>query len=282
MDKNIKTRISNILSDRGLPSLESITYYIDDMEENGFESLEYLLSLGDKAIEQYFWLEYFPTWSFKCISKKTLGSVGPHTKKFFQKGIRFCKQFEIFDEIQTDRLILSKLTKKESKEYAKHLKTDGDSTVYFGSSYSKWISEEHADQILNRMNNYSIKMKNGEMVGIVALDVMDRGIANLSYYIFKENRKKGYCYEACKAVIGEAFAGKFYTVTETIENDKKVLEKNSVEVKTVKARCFTFNEGSNCVLKSLGFTLTGYDYHSRYLDYADECASENLYYLNRE
>ena len=281
MDKEmVEQKINDILIENGFFSINDIPIFFMDMTETGLEALELLLSLGDEEISRYLFAHYFVFSGMDSLYKEFLKTSGPKSKKFIKKVLKHLKEAAAFDDIESERLIMSKPTNKDLKEIKKHFKNDGDFFVFCGHKYDKFIADDILGGLREWFNNYSIKLKNGELVGFVALNADSGGIGKLSYYIFKDMRLKGYCAEACKAVINEAFSGKFFTVEEVVENDERIIKRHPICIETIKAKCFTFNQGSNKTLKSLGFTYCGYDYKSERLSNG-EWASDNLYYLNK-
>lgn len=286
MKEDIIDRINMLLCEKdiasaGFKKIRDLPESLDLFKTSDWQILEYLLSVQDKKIDHYLFVHHFDWSCMKYVDEQMISSLGTYTKSFIRRGKRYYKRTLYFDDIYTDRLKLTRPTKKDAKELCKHFRDDGDFFLYIGEYYSKFEAQGQADLFLESLNSYSIRLKSGEMVGIVTMNTNEYGFAELSYYIFKQMRRNGYCTEACRAVIDEAFSGRFFENIDTVENNHRFIKKMPKEIVTIKAKCFTFNEASNQALKSLGFTYSGYDYKSCRLGNG-EWASDNLYYLDRE
>lgn len=213
---------------------------------------------------------------------KTLFNAGNENYKtalwncltFFNEGVKFCKKDFSRDElafikaaikaasnpiyeanvnepIETDRLILRGMTKRDSKLLAYHYKYDGDAEDYFGRKPTNDLIKRNAAR--RSPTFFTIEEKNTHsVIGYVGLNIRrETATGLLEYYIFKEYRKCGYCKEAVKTLVNVAMEGKLYEPKETVRDC--VYDRKAVKLNAIRARISTANTASLNTVKSCGF-----------------------------
>lgn len=123
-------------------------------------------------------------------------------------------------DIRSERLILKPATEQKMLSiYRRHLKEDGDFTLYTGL---KLTGKNLKMFYLNRPYCFAIcEAESGKMVGMVGLHHYDeeRRMAEPEWYIFKPYRRKGYGREAVTALARQAFDGKLFELREKLMMD---------------------------------------------------------------
>lgn len=146
------------------------------------------------------------------------------------------------------------------KELDNHLCNDGDYEISTGEYYkpgeSPWFLISYVDL------GFAILDKNNIMVGLVGLcpknkyEIESKGVLSLGYYIFKDERRKGYAFESIKILLDAYF------------NEKLTYSPNDIKTKILKPLCVKVevnkaNEASVELIKKIGFKYEGIN-HYRY------------------
>ena len=114
-------------------------------------------------------------------------------------------------EIETKRLkLLPGVNKRDSKPFLKMLREDGNFQEFCGVEFSEKNLSKFATYFERTGHEeciYSIFPKDSieEFIGYVGFHLELNGDYEIEFYIAKKNRRKGYCEEACKAVIKTIF-----------------------------------------------------------------------------
>lgn len=140
------------------------------------------------------------------------------------------------DVLETERLlILKSKNSRDLNTLKKHLKEDGDFSIFTG------LSDEEQNISLfdleeSDVDYYSLYLKNTSiMIGYVGFSKVDEQTIEIEFYIFRDERKKGFCKESCIKLIEYIFnEGQSNAITATVTHD---------------------NNAALCFLKSVGFTM---------------------------
>lgn len=114
-------------------------------------------------------------------------------------------------KIETKRLnLLPGVNMRDSKPFLKMLREDGDFQGYCGVKFSEKNLSKFATYFERTGQEeciYSIFPKDSieEFIGYVGFHRELNGDYEIEFYIAKNYRRKGYCEEACKAVIKQIF-----------------------------------------------------------------------------
>ena len=144
--------------------------------------------------------------------------------------------------LETERLLLlPSVNGRDLEEYHRHLTTEGDFYYQYGMKMTDEILHV-CDFESNGVKCFTIFLKStNEMIGYVGLSENGNKEANLEFYIFKDFRQNGYCFEAARKYIDAYFDHEF----DDIWGDK------------VTATTFFENEPAKGVLLKLGFKSQG-------------------------
>ncbi|MCF0108369.1 MAG: GNAT family N-acetyltransferase [Bacilli bacterium] len=123
--------------------------------------------------------------------------------------------YDIFTNVNesfnTERLTLGHITKNDAIALKQSLKEEGEEVFknFFLASYDKF--DEKCDACFtDRYLKFGVYLNN-KIIGLCGLEPIERPtIYNLFYFIIKEERNKGYAYEATSAIIKKAFNGELY------------------------------------------------------------------------
>jgi len=270
---------------------EYCLYYIihewDDQDL--FKKGEYLLSLNDKNIYNYLWnsVPIYKMWhydEFVGLDKKdypslVLDLLNKRVDAFYKVENKLINPKQRLD---SNRLILRTAKDKDLKIIDKAYRTEGSFFMeYCHNKNTKKNRDIYLNNIRSSFNYFVIEEKESKStVGYIAMNIEGKdGIGKLEYYILKAFRGKGYCKEACTCIINAAFNNKLLGCKKTEYEDVYKISKRKVNI--IKANCFDANVGSNAVLKSLGFTYSGYNYKGISCD-GGKNITENLYYLEKK
>lgn len=114
-------------------------------------------------------------------------------------------------EIETKRLkLLPGSNKRDSKPFLKMLREDGNFREFCGVEFSEKNLSEFANYFECTGHEeciYSVFQKDSieEFIGYVGFHCEADSDYEIEFYIAKNHRRKGYCEEACKAVIKQIF-----------------------------------------------------------------------------
>lgn len=156
--------------------------------------------------------------------------------------------FSPFPDIQTERLLLRRMTKKDAPEIF-HLRSNEDVMKYIDREKTKSISD--AELFIDKIN-ISVDNNNGIMWGITSKESPGKLMGNIGYWrLIKENYraeigymldplywKKGFMKEALSTVIDFGF--------------------NSMKLHSIEAHINPANKASAALLESAGFVKEAY------------------------
>ena len=136
--------------------------------------------------------------------------------------------------IDTDRLILRMLTESDYKNICYYLE---DKIQEFASPYMPH-KEELKNFILKIIGvaSFAVLLKDGTFIGDVSItSIKPNKTGEIAYYFNPSYWKKGYAYEACKAVMNHAFDNlKLKCITAQIDaantNSRKLVERLGFEL----------------------------------------------------
>ena len=140
--------------------------------------------------------------------------------------------------IETDRLILRILTESDYKNIGYYL----DAKIQeFASPYMPHKEDELENFILKIIGiaSFAVILKNGTFIGDVSItSIKPNETGEIAYYFNPLYWKKGYAYEACKAVINYGFEQlKLEYITAQIDeantNSRKLVERLGFELKAL-------------------------------------------------
>ena len=152
--------------------------------------------------------------------------------------------------IKTARLILRAVERKDFRAFTSHFQNDGDFALYTGYKPTKFMIKLFAEKQAPFYFVIEEKTEN-RIIGCIGLNMQDGETGSLEYYIFKDERRKGYCKEAIGALVKKALAGKLYLPVETIQCG--FYRRRSASFTTIEAKIFFENAGSIKVIESCGF-----------------------------
>ena len=156
-------------------------------------------------------------------------------------------------EIETKRLkLLLGVNKRDSKPFLKMLREDGDFQGYCGAKFSEKNLSKFATYFERAGQEeciYSIFPKDSmeKFIGYVGFHRELNGDYEIEFYIAKNYRRKGYCEEACKAVIKQIFG------------EGLSVDHNQITVDRLYARLLSTSESASDIQKEELFQITKSD-----------------------
>lgn len=152
----------------------------------------------------------------------------------------------------TGRLIIRPAVKAEELQaYHRHLRRDGDFSLYTGFHFSQRILNRLT---LSRPYCFAIYEKKSEkMVGVVGLHNYQekKRMAEAEWYIFKPYRQKGYGREAASELASQAFCGKLAELRETSWD--YMYKKHYAKIDLIRAYIRETNAASQALAEACGF-----------------------------
>ncbi len=179
--------------------------------------------------------------------------------------------------IETERLVLQAIEGKDQKILADHFKSDGDFEFFTGQrSTNKNIREFTLS--LRRSTYFAIMRKaDRKLLGYIGLSIKkETSTGLLEYYIFKEERRKGYCKEAVEALTKITLCGKLYEPVETVQLG--VYKKKVIHLNAIRARISSLNTASQKTVECCGFVHEATIHQTLYKGTAG-WTDEEIYYL---
>ena len=139
--------------------------------------------------------------------------------------------------IETDRLILRKLNESDYKNISYYL---DEKIQEFASPYMPHKEEDLKNFILKIIGiaSFAVILKDGTFIGDVSItSIKSNETGEIAYYFNPLYWKKGYAYEACKAIVNYGFEQlKLKYITAQIDaanvNSKKLVERLGFELKS--------------------------------------------------
>lgn len=264
----------------------------DNLEKKklAIKAIDFLLSKNDKGL-------YKETWNFigyRQLSQINLKDLKPlcptNVYKFLEDRYAAYKKVETLEGyekpvLQTDRIILRGIKKGEEKLFIDAYTNEGDFAKFAGCECNEDNIKLYVKNIVTGITHLVIEDKaSHKIVGYCGLCyVQSQAGHNIEYYIFKDQRRKGYAIEACRLLIDAAFNDKLFTYKEKEWGD--ILEKEIEHVDFIFGHVSGINEGSMSLLKSLGFTYTGYEKHNKVIvsmEANEEPVTTHFFYLEKK
>lgn len=137
--------------------------------------------------------------------------------------------------LETDRLVLRMLTESDYKNISYYL---DEKIQEFASPYMPHKEEELKNFILKIIGlaSFAVLLKDGTFIGDVSItSIKSNETGEIAYYFNPLYWKKGYAYEACKAVVNYAF--------------------DNLKLKYITAQIDAANNNSRKLVERLGFEL---------------------------
>ncbi len=214
------------------------------------EDPDYKLALWNSI--QPYCVQFDPEW------------MTPEERQFVDALVAACDAFysrnpNVNKPFATDRLRLRpRNAEKDYELYYKHLKEDGDFTLFTNLKYTK----ENVEKFGFEMPYFFVieEKKTGNMVGYVGLrwekTVGEKtGVMECEYYIFKPYRGKGYAKEALSALCQRAFAGKLQEAKQTAY--RYIFRNKTAKPQVIRATIRTDNLLSRGLAEACGFRHMG-------------------------
>ena len=182
--------------------------------------------------------------------------------------------------IETERLVLRAIEGRDQKILADHFKDEGDFALFTGNKPTKKNIREFTLS-LRRSTYFAIERKSDRKpIGYIGLSIKKETSTGLiEYYLFQEERRKGYCKEAVGALAKIALRGKLYEPAETVQLG--VYRKKGVHLNAIRARISSRNTASQKTVESCGFVHEATIHRTTNRGTAD-WTDEEIYYLTSE
>ena len=190
-----------------------------------------------------------------------------------------CRWTNLNKPFSSSRLILRPAEEDYGEalsRYYKHLKEDGDFSIYTCKKLTKANME-----LYNLVGPYCFcvyEKTSGNMVGMVGLYGYDEAkrMAEVSWYIFKPYRGKGYAKEAITTLASRAFAGKLFEMRETAW--KYQYRRHFAKIDLIRADIREINIPSQKTAESCGFQYQ-YTDHRHYVIEGEGLEDGKIYEL---
>lgn len=181
--------------------------------------------------------------------------------------------------IETKRLILRAVTPADLKILAAHFKNEGDFEAYTRVAPTMRNIKRFTKGLI-RETYFAIERKDDrKLLGYIGLSVEPSATGLLEYYIFKDERRKGYCKEAVEALTEITLRGKLYGPVETVR--RGVYRKRAVRLNAIRARISALNTASQRTVESCGFVHEA-TIHKIFYQRTAGWVDEKIYYLTSE
>lgn len=227
-------------TDRGYLPLMNFSLYAKEKDENYGENLEIfkkLFNSGDKELQMAAWNAMIGLIMANDFAEEDFSDAEAAFLTRFYAAAEWSYSREAANSnrpFSTERLILSPAVKlKELKLYHRHLREDGDFSLYTGRKLSR---DNLNLYVLGRPYCFAVyEKKSGQMVGMVGLHSYEekKNMAQAEWYIFRPYRKRGYAAEAVLALAKRAFSGKLFELRET--NWKHLYKKHYAKIDLIRA-----------------------------------------------
>lgn len=168
------------------------------------------------------------------------------------RAVREPEEANVNPPIQTERLVLRAIEREDEKILVDHFKKDGDFELFGGHRPTNKKIWEFT-LLLRRKMCFAIERKaDNKLLGYLGLSIKKQTATGLlEYYIFKEERGKGYCKEAVEALARIALKGRLYEPVERVQIG--VYGKKAIHLNAVRARISSANLASQRTVESCGF-----------------------------
>ena len=237
-----------------------------------------LFQAGDERLRLALWnmiVTYYPPRSRFCredLSKREYTFI-----KTALKAVREPCEANVNPPIETERLILRAIEEKDRKTFADNFKKAGDLALFARRKPTDRNIREFASS-LRRYTYFAIERKSDrKTVGYIGLSIKEASATGLlEYYLFKDERRKGYCKEAVGALTELALRGKLYEPVPTVQLG--VYRKKAIRLNAVRARISSLNTASQKTVESCGFVHEA-TIHRTLKQGASDWTDEEIYYL---
>lgn len=199
-----------------------------------------------------------------------------------EENMIFCQSANPNKHFSSARLILRPAEENYGKElsiYHKHLKEDGDFTIYTCKKLTKTNMELYN---LSRPYCFCVYEKtSGNLVGMTGLYGYDEAkrMATAEWYIFKPYRGKGYAKEAITTLAKRAFDGKLFEIRETAWRNK--YRRHFAKIDLIRADIRETNIPSQKTAESCGFQYQ-YTDHRHFVVEGEGLEDAKVYELTPE
>ncbi len=216
----------------------------------------------------------------------------PHKPKFYKgdfskeeyafikaalKAVGEPSEANVNPPIKTERLILRAIEGKDHKILADHFEEENDFTFFTGLKPTKNNIREFTLS-LRRYTYFAIEKKSDrKLLGYIGLSIKKETSTGLiEYYIFKEERRKGYCREAVETLTQITLRGKLYEPVETVQ--RGVYRRKALRLNAIRARISSLNTASQNTVASCGFVHEATIHQTMHKGTAG-WTDEEIYYL---
>ena len=173
--------------------------------------------------------------------------------------------------IETERLVLRAIEGNDQTILADHFKSEGDFESFTGRKPT------NKNMSLRKSVYFTIERKaDRKILGYIGLSIKEASATGLlEYYLFKEERRKGYCKEAVGALTEIALRGKIYGPAETVQLG--VYKRKVIHLNAIRARISSVNIASQRTVESCGFVHEATIHQTLYE--GTGWTDEEIYYL---
>ena len=182
--------------------------------------------------------------------------------------------------IETERLVLRPIERLDQKILSDHFKSEGDFDFFTGAKPTN-KNIQHFSTHLRRNAYFAIERRSDRtLLGYIGLGIMEESATGLlEYYIFKDERRKGYCKEAIEALTQIALRGKLYEPMETVQLG--IYQKKVIHLNAIRARISSANIASQKTVERCGFVHEA-TIHQTTCRGTVGWTDEEIYYLTSE
>ncbi len=178
--------------------------------------------------------------------------------------------------IRTKRLVLRAIEGNDQKIFADHFKNEGDFAAFTGREPTRKTIQEFVF-CLRRPTYFAIERRSDrKLLGYIGLSIRKETSTGLiEYYLFKDERQKGYCKEAVEALTKITLRGKLYEPVETVQ--RGIYRKKTIHLNAIRARISSCNPASCKTVERCGFVHEA-TIHSA-VKQGSAWTDEEIYYL---
>ncbi len=196
------------------------------------------------------------------------------------KAVWMPSEANVNPPIETERLVLRPIEGKDQKIFAEHFKREGDFEFFTGQKPTNKNIREFTLS-LRRSTYFAIEHKaDRKLLGYIGLSIKKESSTGLlEYYLFREERRKGYCKEAVEALTQIVLHGKLYEPVETVQLG--VYGRKAVRLNAIRARISSMNTASQKTVISCGFAHEATIHQTIYKGTVG-WTDEEIYYLTSD
>lgn len=182
--------------------------------------------------------------------------------------------------LKTERLLLRAIERKDQSIFADNFIADGEFTLFTGMPSTKSNIKEFSLQLMRSIVFAIERRADRKLLGYIGLSLRETSATGLlEYYLFKDERRKGYCKEAVEALTEITLQGKLYLPVETVQLG--VYRKKAIRLNAIRARISSLNIASQRTVESCGFVHEATVHQTMYKGTAG-WTDEEIYYMTRE